>query len=100
MRPVRLPEQQRLTSVAIIPARYQSTRLPGKPLLDLEGIPTIARVYDRVAATLARERGACTRYGEIFFRVPKVAAATGYAPQIANEVQPKRGEPCGLRFSA
>ncbi len=35
--PARLPEQQRLTSVAIIPARYQSTRLPGKPLLDLEG---------------------------------------------------------------
>ena len=51
VRPVRLPEQQRLTSVAIIPARYQSTRLPGKPLLDLEGIPMIARVYDRVAAT-------------------------------------------------
>lgn len=51
VRPVRLPEQQRLTSVAIIPARYQSTRLPGKPLLDLDGIPMIARVYDRVAAT-------------------------------------------------
>jgi 3-deoxy-manno-octulosonate cytidylyltransferase (CMP-KDO synthetase) len=51
VRQVRLPEQQRLTSVAIIPARYQSTRLPGKPLLDLEGIPMIARVYDRVAAT-------------------------------------------------
>jgi 3-deoxy-manno-octulosonate cytidylyltransferase (CMP-KDO synthetase) len=51
VRPVRLPEQQRLTSVAIIPARYQSTRLPGKPLLDLEGIPMIARVYDRVTAT-------------------------------------------------
>jgi 3-deoxy-manno-octulosonate cytidylyltransferase (CMP-KDO synthetase) len=51
VRPVRLPEQTRLTSVAIIPARYQSTRLPGKPLLDLEGFPMIARVYDRVAAT-------------------------------------------------
>jgi 3-deoxy-manno-octulosonate cytidylyltransferase (CMP-KDO synthetase) len=51
VRQVRPPEQQHLTSVAIIPARYQSTRLPGKPLLDLEGIPMIARVYDRVAAT-------------------------------------------------
>ena len=51
VRQVRPSEQQRLTSVAIIPARYQSTRLPGKPLLDLEGFPMIARVYDRVAAT-------------------------------------------------
>lgn len=29
----------------IIPARYASTRLPGKPLLDLGGMPLIKRVY-------------------------------------------------------
>jgi 3-deoxy-manno-octulosonate cytidylyltransferase (CMP-KDO synthetase) len=29
----------------IIPARYQSTRLPGKPLIDLCGIPMIVRTY-------------------------------------------------------
>ncbi|MFN0124028.1 MAG: 3-deoxy-manno-octulosonate cytidylyltransferase [Blastocatellia bacterium] len=29
---------------AIIPARYASTRLPGKPLLDLAGVPMILRV--------------------------------------------------------
>jgi 3-deoxy-manno-octulosonate cytidylyltransferase (CMP-KDO synthetase) len=40
-----------LTAVAIIPARLQSTRLPGKPLIDLCGRPMIVRVYDRVKAT-------------------------------------------------
>lgn len=39
----------------IIPARYTSTRLPGKPLLDLGGIPLIERVY-RVAKTSQAEQ--------------------------------------------
>jgi 3-deoxy-manno-octulosonate cytidylyltransferase (CMP-KDO synthetase) len=33
--------------VAIIPARLQSTRLPGKPLAMIDGRPMIAHVYDR-----------------------------------------------------
>ena len=37
----------------IIPARYASTRLPGKPLLDIGGKPMIVRVAER-----ARESGA------------------------------------------
>ncbi len=36
--------------VAIIPARYASTRLPGKPLSDIHGQPMIQRVYERVKA--------------------------------------------------
>jgi 3-deoxy-manno-octulosonate cytidylyltransferase (CMP-KDO synthetase) len=35
--------------VAIIPARYQSSRLPGKPLLDIAGRPMIEHVYRRAA---------------------------------------------------
>ena len=31
---------------AVIPARYASTRLPGKPLLDILGKPMIQRVYE------------------------------------------------------
>jgi 3-deoxy-manno-octulosonate cytidylyltransferase (CMP-KDO synthetase) len=38
---------------AIIPARYASTRLPGKPLLDIAGKPMVVRVAER-----ARESGA------------------------------------------
>jgi len=33
----------------IIPARYQSSRLPGKPLMDIHGRPMIAWVYDCAA---------------------------------------------------
>jgi 3-deoxy-manno-octulosonate cytidylyltransferase (CMP-KDO synthetase) len=39
-----------LTIVAIIPARYASTRLPGKALADLDGRPMIEHVYRRVSA--------------------------------------------------
>jgi 3-deoxy-manno-octulosonate cytidylyltransferase (CMP-KDO synthetase) len=33
--------------VIVIPARYGSTRLPGKPLVPLAGVPMIQRVYER-----------------------------------------------------
>lgn len=35
-------------TVAIIPARFASTRLPGKPLIDLGGKPMIQRVVEQV----------------------------------------------------
>ena len=35
--------------IAIIPARYASTRFPGKPLVLLGGKPMIQRVYEKVA---------------------------------------------------
>jgi 3-deoxy-manno-octulosonate cytidylyltransferase (CMP-KDO synthetase) len=38
----------------VIPARYASTRFPGKPLADIAGKPMVQRVYERCAqATLA-----------------------------------------------
>jgi 3-deoxy-manno-octulosonate cytidylyltransferase (CMP-KDO synthetase) len=33
--------------IGIIPARYQSTRFPGKPLVDIAGKPMIQHVYER-----------------------------------------------------
>jgi 3-deoxy-manno-octulosonate cytidylyltransferase (CMP-KDO synthetase) len=39
-----------LTAVAIIPARYHSTRLPGKALADIGGRPMIEHVYRRASA--------------------------------------------------
>jgi 3-deoxy-manno-octulosonate cytidylyltransferase (CMP-KDO synthetase) len=36
------------TAIAIIPARYDSTRLPGKPIVEIEGKTLIERVYRRV----------------------------------------------------
>ena len=38
--------------IGIIPARYASTRFPGKPLAMLGGKPVIQHVYEKVAATL------------------------------------------------
>ena len=35
--------------VCIIPARYASTRLPGKPLADIAGKPMIQHVYERAS---------------------------------------------------
>ena len=36
---------------AVVPARYASTRLPGKPLLDIEGVPMVIRVARQAQAS-------------------------------------------------
>ncbi len=41
--------QDQLNVVAIIPARYASTRFPGKPLVKIGGITMIEHVYKRAA---------------------------------------------------
>jgi 3-deoxy-manno-octulosonate cytidylyltransferase (CMP-KDO synthetase) len=41
---------------AIIPARFASTRFPGKPLVDLGGKPMIQRTYERVKAVKGFDR--------------------------------------------
>jgi 3-deoxy-manno-octulosonate cytidylyltransferase (CMP-KDO synthetase) len=45
-----------LKAVAVIPARYSSTRLPGKPLLEIAGKPLIIWVAERAraASTISR----------------------------------------------
>ena len=35
--------------LGIIPARFESTRFPGKPLADIDGMPLIQRVYNQVS---------------------------------------------------
>lgn len=57
----------------IIPARYGSTRLPGKPLLDIAGKPMIQHVWERAGESRAariivatddeRIRAACQEFG-------------------------------------
>jgi len=39
------------SSVILIPARYGSTRFPGKPLALLDGVPMVKRVYDACTAS-------------------------------------------------
>lgn len=38
--------------VAIIPARYASSRFPGKPLADMDGKPMIQRVYEQIKKSI------------------------------------------------
>ena len=42
--------------VAIIPARFAATRLPGKPLADIHGKPMIQHVYGRARQALSVDR--------------------------------------------
>jgi 3-deoxy-manno-octulosonate cytidylyltransferase (CMP-KDO synthetase) len=39
----------------VIPARFGSTRLPGKPLIEIVGKPLVQHVYDRAAESAAAE---------------------------------------------
>lgn len=44
-----------MSFTVVIPARYDSTRLPGKPLLDIGGKPMIQHVYERAVQSGAAE---------------------------------------------
>jgi 3-deoxy-manno-octulosonate cytidylyltransferase (CMP-KDO synthetase) len=49
----------------VIPARYASTRLPGKPLLDIAGKPMIQYVFERAKESGAEEIVVATDDGRI-----------------------------------
>ena len=42
-----------MSFIVVVPARYQSTRLPGKPLADLAGKSMIQRVYEQASLSRA-----------------------------------------------
>jgi 3-deoxy-manno-octulosonate cytidylyltransferase (CMP-KDO synthetase) len=87
--------------VVVIPSRYQSVRLPGKPLLDIAGKPMLLHVVERarqsraldviVATDDARIEAACKASGvQVCMtdpdhnsgtdRITEVATRLGYAP--------------------
>lgn len=49
----------------VIPARYASTRLPAKPLLDLAGKPMVVRVAERALLSGAEEVVVATDHAEV-----------------------------------
>jgi 3-deoxy-manno-octulosonate cytidylyltransferase (CMP-KDO synthetase) len=51
--------------IAVIPARYASTRLPGKPLLDIGGLPMVVQVARRAAASGAQAVWVATDSDEV-----------------------------------
>ncbi len=60
--------------VIVIPARYGSTRLPGKLLLDIAGKPIIQRVYERACESTLADRVLIATDDE---RIQKRCAAFG-----------------------
>ena len=80
---------------ALIPARYSSQRLPGKPLADLGGAPMIVRVCQRVArAEGVREIAVATDDARIAhavtaagFRAVMTGAARNGTERIAEAAQ-------------
>jgi 3-deoxy-manno-octulosonate cytidylyltransferase (CMP-KDO synthetase) len=50
---------------AVVPARYASTRLPAKPLLDLGGKPMVVRVADRAVQSGAEEVWVATDHPDV-----------------------------------
>ena len=69
-----------MSFVVIIPARYASTRLPGKPLVDINGKPMVVHVLER-----ARESGA-----------ERIIVATDHE-EVARAVEAVGGEVCMTR---
>lgn len=64
-----------MTFRVVIPARYASTRLPGKPLADIAGKPMVVRVCEAVAGCGAAEVVVATDDPRVFAAVQ----ASGYA---------------------
>ena len=69
-----------MSFIAIIPARYGSSRLPGKPLADINGKPMVVHVMER-----ALESGA-----------KRVIVATDH-PEVVKAVEEAGGEVCMTR---
>ena len=64
-----------MITAAIIPARYASERLPGKPLLDICGKPMIQHVYERALESGANKVVVATDDERIFAAVSEFGSA-------------------------
>ncbi|SPX43282.1 3-deoxy-manno-octulosonate cytidylyltransferase [Haemophilus influenzae] len=50
-----------MSFTVIIPARFASSRLPGKPLADIEGKPMIQHVFEKSTAVWGEPSDYCHR---------------------------------------
>lgn len=78
--------------LAIIPARYASTRFPGKPLALLGGRPIIEHVWHRVSGTAAVDRAIVATDDE---RIMQAVAAFGGEAMMTSPNHQSGTDRCG-----
>mgnify|MGYP000625072317 CR=1 FL=1 len=99
-------------NLIVIPARYQSSRFPGKPLALIHGKPMIQRVYEQcsqvgnckvvIATDDKRIEKACIEFGANVFMTQKshisgtdrVAEVAKYSAEYRNIINVQGDEPC------
>ncbi|MEX0604184.1 MAG: 3-deoxy-manno-octulosonate cytidylyltransferase [Marinobacter sp.] len=86
-----------MSFTVVIPARYASTRLPGKPLADIGGKPMIQHVCERAAESRAervvvatdddRIRSACEAFGaEVVMTLASHTSGTDRLEEVARQL--------------
>jgi len=86
-----------MSFTVVIPARYASSRLPGKPLAEIAGKPMVQHVCERAAESRAervvvatdddRIRTACEAFGaEVVMTSPHHASGTDRLEEVAREL--------------
>jgi 3-deoxy-manno-octulosonate cytidylyltransferase (CMP-KDO synthetase) len=85
------------TFFAVVPARFASTRLPGKPLADIAGKPMVVRVMERAASSGAAGVWAATDHADVLAAVeaggfravmtsPECASGTDRLAEVATRL--------------
>ncbi|MBZ2167793.1 MULTISPECIES: 3-deoxy-manno-octulosonate cytidylyltransferase [Marinobacter] len=83
-----------MSFTVVIPARYASSRLPGKPLADIAGKPMVQHVFERAQESRAervviatddeRIRSACEAFGaDVVMTSPEHASGTDRLEEVA-----------------
>lgn len=86
-----------MSFIVVIPSRYQSIRLPGKPLVDIGGKPMIQRVFERAQLSSAervviatddeRIQEAAKRFGaEVLMTSPDHPSGTDRLAEVAEQL--------------
>ncbi|TGN41451.1 3-deoxy-manno-octulosonate cytidylyltransferase [Marinobacter confluentis] len=87
-----------MSYIVVIPARYASTRLPGKPLADIGGKPMVQHVYERacesgasrvvIATDNSRIENACRQFGaEVVMTSADHASGTDRLEEVARKLE-------------
>lgn len=78
-----------MKTLAVIPARYSSTRLPGKPLVEIAGVPLVLRVLNNVRSCPSVDRVIVATDDE---RIAEVVARDGGEALMTPSELPSGGD--------